>query len=163
MRRYVAVSLFLILGSILCAAADGDKTQTSVCTFDDGKQISLEYPGAAVDKKVSFGDVWTPSDQPIYLFSQAELQAGGATLAPKAYRVFLVPGKDNWTMIINDDVQKAAKYSKDHDVARLTMDTGKLSSAEKRFQMALGHTGPKQCSVRVYYGSTGAFAAFQEK
>jgi Protein of unknown function (DUF2911) len=162
-RRYLLVSLFVIASSLLCAAADGDKTQTTVCTFDDGKQISIEYPAAPGDKKLDFGQVWSPADKPIYLFSQAELQAGTATLPPKAYRVYLVPGKDGWTLILNDDVEKGAKHSKSHDVASLSMDTGKLPSDQKQFQMALGHTGPKQCSVRVYYGSTGAFAALQEK
>lgn len=162
-RTSVLISLFAIVCSLAAGAADSPKTQTSVCTFDDGKQISLEYSPTATDKKLPYGDVWSPDKQPIYLFSQAELQAGGATLPAKAYRVFLIPSKDSWTFVINDDVGKDASHSKDHDVAKLTMDTGKISSPEKEFQMALGHTGPKQCSVRVYYGTTGAFATFDEK
>ena len=162
-RKSVSASLFAILLSIVAIAADTPKTQTSVCTFDDGKQISLEYSPTTTDKKLPEGDVWSPDKQPIYLFSQTELQAGSATLPPKAYRVFLIPGKDSWTFVINDDVAKGASHSNGHDVAKLTMDTGKLPSPEKQFQMALGHTGPKQCSVRVYYGATGAFATLQEK
>ena len=162
-RKSVVVSLFAILCSIVAVAAETAKTQTSVCTFDDGKQISLEYSPATTDKKLPDGDFWSPDKQPIYLFSQAELQAGGATLPAKAYRVFLIPAKGSWTLVINDDVAKDASHSKEHDVAKLTMDTGKISTPEKQFQMALGHTGPKQCSVRLYYGATGAFATFDEK
>jgi hypothetical protein len=147
---------------MVAAAQIAPTQQNSVCTFDDGKQISLRYPAVKADKKLPNGQVWTPG-QPIYLFSQTELEAGGSTLAPKAYRIYLIPGNDKWTLVINDQVDKGAKYSKDHVVAKVPMDLGKLSGPQQDFEMALGHTGPKQCSVRVYYGSTGAFATLQEK
>lgn len=162
-RRYIPVSLFLLVCSILAGATEPAKTRTTVCTFEDGKQISLQYPSAPADKKLNWGDVWSPAGQPIYLFSQADLQAGDTTLPAKAYRIYLVPGKESWTLIVNDNVEKDAAYSKEHDVARLTMDTGKLPSEQKEFQMALGRTGPKHCSIRVYYGPTGAFASMDEK
>ncbi len=154
--------VLLLMACSMAAAQDLPKQETSICTFDDGKQISLRYPAVKADKKLPSGEVWSPANQPIYLFSQAQLQAGGTTLPAKAYRIFLIPGHDQWMMVINDDVDKGASYSKQHDVAKVPMDVGKLSGSPLPFEMALGHTGPKQCSVRVYYGSTGAFAALQE-
>lgn len=159
-----SVSLALFVMAVSMAAQNTASQKTSVCTFDDGKQISLRYPAVKADKKLPAGEVWSPASQPIYLFSQAQLQAGGANLPPKAYRVFLIPGDNQWTLVINDDVDKGASYSQQHDVAKVPMDVGKLSGGQQQpFEIALGHTGPKQCSVRVYYGSTGAFAALQEE
>ena len=163
LRNFFACVCFLVIMAAAGMAQNAAPEQSSVCTFDDGKQISLRYPAVKVEKKLPSGAAWTPGEKPIFLFSQTELDAGGTTLAPKAYRIFLVPENGKWTLLINDNVDKDAHYSKEHDVARVPMDTGKLSQAEPDFEMALGHTGPKRCSLRVYYGTTGAFAAIQEK
>ena len=146
----------------MVALAKDPAEQNKVCTFDDGKAISLRYAGGEKESKLPLGQVWTPGNQPIYLFSQTPFDLGGSTLPAKAYRVFFIPGKENWTLIINEDVAKNDSYSKDHDVARVSMDIGKLSAKQPEFQLVLGHTAPKRCSIRVYYGSIGAFATFHE-
>lgn len=158
-RKSVSLVMGLLAASALTAQ---ESKRTAVCTFGDGKEFSIRYSPAA-EKELPEGKVWTPGGEPIYLFSQAELVVGNKTLEPKAYRIFLIPGKRQWTLVINEDVEKDSKYDQGADVARVQMDTGKLSRPEAQFRLALGRIAPKRCSLRAYHGKVGAFTAISEK
>jgi hypothetical protein len=43
------------------------------------------------------------------------------------------------------------------------MDLGSLGEAEKDVRVSFAHSGPKQCSMRIDYGKTGAFVDFKEQ
>ncbi len=38
-----------------------------------------------------------------------------------------------------------------------------LSEPLKEFTVLFGHTEPKQCNMRIYYGKSGTWAEFKEK
>lgn len=47
----------------------------TVCTFADGQQLSARHPQVIITKDdLPRGKAWSPADQGIYLFSEAELQ-----------------------------------------------------------------------------------------
>jgi hypothetical protein len=43
------------------------------------------------------------------------------------------------------------------------MEIGGVDSPPKKLQVSFAHTGPKVCSIRLYYETTGAFVEFNEK
>lgn len=55
------------------------------------------------------------------------------------------------------------KYDKHLDVVRMGMLMGQLSEPQKEFTVSFGHTEPKQCNMRIYYGKNGTWAEFTEK
>lgn len=140
------------------------KTHNAICTFADGKQMRVSYaPLAAGEKKDLPKDkIWTPGDQPMNLFTQAEIAFEGKTVPPGAYSMFLIPGNNKWTVIVNKDVTAGDKYDPAQDLLRASMQIGQLSDAQP-FQLGFAQMGPKQCSLRIYYGKVGAWTEFDEQ
>jgi hypothetical protein len=97
------------------------------------------------------------------LFSQTDLTVGKTEIPVGAYTMFVIPGKENWTLIINKNVTPGSKYDESQDLVRVPMDTGQLGSPEKQLSVIFGHVGPKHCSMRIYYGKVGAWADFFQK
>jgi hypothetical protein len=139
--------------------------QTATCNFQDGKQISVRYTNdASGDKEeVPAGKVWTPGGQPMLLFTQAELSADKSEIPIGAYSMYIVRYRDNWTLVVNKNVNAGGKYDKHQDLLRMGMQIGELSEAQKQFTLAFGHIEPRQCNLRIYYGKSGMWAEFRER
>jgi hypothetical protein len=54
------------------------------------------------------------------------------------------------------------KYDAQQDLTREPMELGSVDEAERAVTMVLGHIAPKVCSLRLYYGKTGAWVEFKE-
>jgi hypothetical protein len=159
------VGLLLSTGAVAQDPASQPATSTAVCTFADQKQMSVRYNQLVVDKKdeLPLGKLWTPGDAPMDLFTETPLLLNSKEIPVGAYRVYLIPEKDKWTLIVNKDVTAGSKYDEQQDLVRAPMQTGKLPQAEPRFSIYFGHIAPKQCSMRVDVGKTRAWVDFDEK
>jgi len=156
MRTHVVlVGTFLLL----TASAFAQDVQSAFCNFDDQNQVRVQYT-PTVKETPRMGKVWSPG---VTLYVQTPLTLGNSTIGLGAYSVHFLPEKKNWTIVVNKNVSQGATYDASQDVARAPMEIGELPSPEKSLQLAFGHMAPKQCSLRVYYQKTGAFADFQEK
>jgi len=156
MRTHVVlVGTFLLLTT----SAFAQDVQSAFCNFDDQNQVSVQYT-PTVKETPRLGKVWSPG---VTLYVQTPLTLGNSTIGLGAYSVHFLPEKKNWTIVVNKNVSQGATYDASQDVARAPMEIGELPSPEKSLQLAFGHMAPKQCSLRVYYQKTGAFADFQEK
>jgi len=156
MRTHVVLVGTLLL---LTASAFAQDVQSAFCNFDDQNQVSVQYT-PTVKETPRMGKVWSPG---VTLYVQTPLTLGNSTIGLGAYSVHFLPEKKNWTIVVNKNVSQGATYDASQDVARAPMEIGELPSPEKSLQLAFGHMAPKQCSLRVYYQKTGAFADFQEK
>ncbi len=136
---------------------------TAACTFQDGRQLSIQYEKVPSVKKVdmSSGKLWTPGEKPMVLFTQSDLTVGKSEIPVGAYSLYFIPGKGHWTLVINKNVNKG-EYEQQDDLLRAPMDVGQLGTAEP-FNMFFAHLAPKQCNLRIYDGKTGAWAEFHEK
>jgi hypothetical protein len=151
----------LLAGSVLLLAlsAVAQDAKSAFCNFDDDNQVSIQYSSVVKDPPRN-GKVWSPG---VTLYVQTPLTLGNSTLGLGAYSVHFIPEKKSWTLIVNKNVTAGAAYNASDDVARALMDVGELPSNEKDLQLAFAHMAPKQCSLRVYYQKTGAFAEFMQK
>jgi hypothetical protein len=151
----------LTLAIVAIAAARGlaQDPQNAVCNFEDGNQVTVQYPAAVKDEPHN-GHVWSPG---ITLFVQVPLTLAGTQLPLGAYTVYLIPGGKHWTLIVSRNVTPGAPYNSAQDVARAQMDLGELPEAVTQLQLSFAHMSAKQCSLRVYYQKTGAFTDFLEK
>jgi len=164
--------LLLLVLTMICissvALAQGTASNTpatAACTFQSGAQMSVRYERMSVEKNKSLpnDEMWPRKESPMYLFTQSEVTVEGSRLPTGAYRIYVIPQKKTWTLIINKGVSADAAYDQQQDVARVPMETGQLSTPESQVEVALGHSAPKQCSMRIYYGKTGAFVDFKEQ
>jgi Protein of unknown function (DUF2911) len=156
----------LLFSLVAMAAAQNDPKSipTASCSFQDGKQITVRYTNeTSTSRDLPSGKVWTPGGQPMLLFTEAPLVAGNTDIPMGAYSMYIVREKDDWTLVVNKNVSTGNKYDKHLDVVRMGMLMGQLSEPQKEFTVLFGHTEPKQCNMRIYYGKSGTWAEFNEK
>ncbi len=166
MRRSMMLVVLLIvvpMSAIAQQKSDSTQTATAVCTLQDGNQISIRYPVLPEQKRdLRSGEIWPPSNSPIFLFTSVELSLGSVAIPPGAFSVYVIPEKDKWTLIINKGVSTGAAYQQQQDVTRQPMEIAPLPEPQK-LEIAFAQSA-KQCNLRIYYGKTGAFGAdFKEK
>ncbi len=165
-RLALTLALLVVLATGLnTVAQDSKNTETSVCSFEDGKEVSIRYNPAEYPKRYQIpnGKPWAPGDTAILLFTPTDLKAGNATVATGAYSMYILRNKTDWTLIVSRNTKESAPYDATQDVVRIPMGTGKTSAVRTAFSAHLGHIAPKVCSIQINFGDTGAFADFTQK
>jgi hypothetical protein len=99
----------------------------------------------------------------IFLFTETPLIVGTSEIPTGAFSMYLIPDKKKWTLVINKNVTAGSKYDEKQDLVRIPMQIGHVDTPAKRFQVLFVHVSPKQCNMRIYNGSTGAWVEFKEK
>ena len=159
----------LLLGELVVARplpsqqASELQEATATCSFENDKQMSVQYLRSSASERLPVGKVWTPGNSSIFLYTQTDLSLANTPIPVGAYSLFIIPGKDNWTLVVNRNVTPGSKYDEKQDLVRAPMEIGQLSAAEKEFAVSFGRMAARQCSMRLYYGKTGAFVDFTEK
>lgn len=77
--------------------------------------------------------------------------------------MYIIPEKENWTLIVNRNATAGSKYEESQDLVRAPMQVGQTDSPVKTVQVAFAHVAPKECNLRLYYETSGAWAEFLEK
>jgi len=162
----LAVFVLLTLGMVYSSAAQqaSAKESTATCSFQDGKQLTVRYDNDTTSSKnlPAEGRVWAPGGTPMFLFTQSPLSMGNSQIPIGAYSMYIIPRKENWTLILNKNVAKSGKYDEHQDLSRVEMQIGQLSEPNKQFSLFFGHVSPKQCNLRIYFGKIGTWAEFKE-
>jgi len=169
--RVLAVCFVLIAQSFLAASAAAeqadqtDSSATITCDFADEKEITVQYNVSVMSDKDQprNGKIWLPGGSPLTLFTQVPLILNHVELAVGAYTLYVIPNKKEWTLVVSKNVTDPKKYDEKQDLVRAPMEIGGVDSPPKRLQASFAHIAPKQCSIRLYYETTGAFVEFNEK
>ncbi len=94
-------------------------------------QVTITYSSPSVKGRTIFGDlvkfdkVWrTGANEATTFETTDELTVGGEKVAAGKYSLFTIPGKDQWTIIINSEAEQwgVYKYDASKDVARISTD-----------------------------------------
>jgi Protein of unknown function (DUF2911) len=167
--RVLAVCIILIGQSVLAVAAaeqpGADPTATATCDFQDGMEITAQFNGSVMSDKDQprNGKVWLPGGSPITLFTQVPLVLNHVEIPVGAYSVYVIPNKKEWTLVVSKNVTSPKTYDEKQDLVRAPMELGGVNSPPKQLELSFAHVAPKQCSIRLYYETTGAFVDFNEK
>ena len=117
----MALSLIILTSNVFCQEKAGaEKMATVACTFQDGKQMSVRYPEGITthSAKPSVKQLWAPGGSPLVLFTETNLKLTKTVVPPGAYFLYLVPDKENWTLVVNRNVTAGAPYDQQQDVVR---------------------------------------------
>jgi hypothetical protein len=167
--RYFFILLLLTSEIALCRmsfAQESDAlSQAAVCTFSDDKQMTIRYTPVNYDKKNGppFGKAWSPGGTPMALFTEAALVLNNKDIPTAAYNVYLLPDKNNWTLIVSKNVTPGAAYDESQDLVRAPMEMEKLPEMQKTLSMYFGHIAPKKCSLRLDFGMQRMTVEFGEQ
>ena len=99
----------------------------------------------------------------MFLFTQSALSLGNSQIPIGAYSIYFIPGKEDWTLILNKNVTEDSKYDEHQDLSRVEMQIGQISQPYQQFTVIFGHVAPKQCNLRMYVGKIGTWAEFKEQ
>ncbi|MDT8069810.1 MAG: DUF2911 domain-containing protein [Terriglobia bacterium] len=175
MRRLFLFTVLICSLSLANIAFAGDSKssppseQVTSCNFDNGNQVAVRYLPVTAKKSegfgrsVRYGTVWTPDNQAMVMFNSGPTAIENKDLAAGAYTLYLMPNKNDWTLIVSKETDTKTKYDASKDVARIPMDIGDLPSTHNTFEVFLGKTGPNRCSLRIYWQDKGAFATIDGK
>jgi Protein of unknown function (DUF2911) len=163
--RVLAVCFVLITLAAAQQPDANDPTASANCDFADGKEITLQYNSSVMSEKDQphNGKVWLPAGSPMTLFTQVPLTLNHQDLAVGAYSVYVIPNKKEWTLIVSRNVTNPKTYDEKQDLVRAPMELGGISGPPKQLQVSFAHIAPRQCSIRLYYETIGAFVDFNEK
>ena len=97
------------------------------------------------------------------LFTQTALTLGNSQIPEGAYSLYVIPEKENWTLVVNKNVAAGSKYDEKQDLVRAPMQSGEIDNPLKQPKVVFAHVAPKQCNMRLYYEKTGAWVEFKER
>ena len=167
MMLRLAMCVLLGVGMVHSSAAQqaSANSSTATCSFQDGTQLTVRYDKDTISGKNGppEGRVWAPGGTPMFLFTQSVLLIGNSQIPVGAYSMYVIPRKENWTLVVNKNVTEGSKYDEHQDLSRVEMQIGQLSEPNKQFSLFFGHVAPKQCNMRIYFGKIGTWAELKEK
>ena len=100
--------------------------------------ITITYGRPAVNDRTIFGDlvpydeVWrTGANESTALVVSDDVTIEGNELEAGTYSLYTVPGKDEWTIIINSKLSWGTQYDKSKDVLRFTVEPQEADFMER--------------------------------
>lgn len=100
--------------------------------------ITITYGRPAVNDRTIFGDlvpygeVWrTGANESTALVISDDVSIEGNHLEAGTYSLYTIPGKEEWTIIINSNLSWGTQYDKSKDVLRFTVEPQQANHIER--------------------------------
>jgi hypothetical protein len=138
-------TILAIVGFAFTAVfAQNDKPKPSpamtASTVVNGAEVNINYSSPSVKGRtifgglVPYGKVWrTGANEATVISFDQDVTIAGKTIEEGAYGLFTIPGKDEWTIIINEDADQwgSNNYKQEKDIVRFTAKPTANESMEK--------------------------------
>jgi len=161
----ILLSVLMLVPLAVAQQSGAAQSETAICTFEDGKQISARYNSMPAGKSDGppAGKVLVPGGSAMTFFTESDITLGRTAIPPGGYTMYIIPGKKDWTLIVSKNTAVEAKYDDKLDLARAPMETGQLSTPADKLGLYFGHLGPKKCEINVDFGKTRGWVEFRQK
>lgn len=106
---------------------------------------------------VPYGIVWrVGANEAVEFKAFKDLTMGGKSLEAGTYSLFAIPGEEEWTIIVNSDLDYwgAFKYDESKDVIRFTVPTKSLSEVVESFSIKFEDLGSGNAVMRFGWDQT---------
>ncbi|MDB5232843.1 MAG: hypothetical protein JWN76_3648 [Chitinophagaceae bacterium] len=139
-------------------------TQVLIQNFGMGK-IELTYSRPSVKGRAVFkdnselapvGQVWrTGANSATKLRFTDPVTIGGQALDSGTYALYTIPGKNEWTIIINKGSKNwGTEYHQEDDVFRFPVKTDKMDDFMENFTMQFNNIKPESCELQLMWAKT---------
>jgi hypothetical protein len=139
-----------------------DTTKRSIKSAVVGKigdaKITINYHSPGVRKRVIWGglvpydEVWvTGAHDATTIQVDKDFIIGGKKIASGKYAIFTIPGKSNWTVILNKNWEQhlATEYDQKDDVIRFKVKPTKQKKSIERLQYFINNTKNSSGNIEV--------------
>jgi len=125
--------------------------------------VSITYSRPGVKGRTIFGDlvpydkIWrTGANKATAITLGTDATIGGKEVSAGSYSIFTIPGKDEWTIIINSETELwgAGNYDEAKDVARFKVKPGKLAEKVESFTIDFGSFTDEGCNINMSWENT---------
>jgi len=156
MKRIQKISfLFLALLFVATSLNAQDKAdrpsppKTAEATLATGK-VTIDYSSPAVKERVIWGDLvpygkmWrTGANEATTIMLEKDMKVGGKLIPAGKYALFTIPGKDEWTIILNSEWDQwgAYNYEESKDVHRFTVKPKMNKNNQERLMFTISENG----------------------
>jgi hypothetical protein len=137
-------------------------SQTLIQEFGLGK-VTVKYSrpnikGRSLEKDLTpFGEVWRTgaNDATVITFTDA-VTLEGNTVLPGEYALFTIPGKDEWTIILNKETKQwgSYQYKQAEDVLRFKVKPIKLTERLETFSINFSDVMPSSANLDLSWENT---------
>ena len=130
----------------------GDKAVIKV-TYSRPKKNGREIFG----KLVPYDKVWrTGANEATEIKFYQDVEFGGMKLKAGTYSLFTIPGKKEWTIILNSDLDYwgAYSYNDKNDVLRISVPAMELNSTVENFTIQFENKGDKEGIMNLAWDKT---------
>lgn len=139
---FAALMCFCITASTFAQERGNEEPRTSpnatVSQTIGTTDITITYGRPAVNDRTIFGDlvpygeVWrTGANESTALVVSDDVTIEGNKLEAGTYSLYTIPGKDEWTIIINSKLSWGTQYDKSKDVLRFTVEPQEADFIER--------------------------------
>lgn len=156
MKRIQAVTLLflalLFAGGAVHAQDKADRPsppKTAEAQLASGKVI-IDYSSPAVKERaiwgdlVPFGKMWrTGANEATTIMLEKDMKVAGKLIPAGKYALFTIPGKDEWTVVINSEWDQwgSNNYKKESDVHRFKVKPTANAENQERLTFTVSENG----------------------
>lgn len=167
--KKISIFITAILCSLLTLSTEAQvlmpqvsSAQTLIQEFGLG-QITVKYSRPNIKgRNVSAdlapnGEVWrTGANNATVITTTEAITMEGKQIAPGEYALFTIPGKDEWTIILNKETKQWGSYSykQSEDVLRFKVKPVKLNDRAETFSIAFNNVMPSTSRLDLLWGNT---------
>ncbi len=123
--------------------------KTAEAELASGK-VTIDYSSPAVKDRVIWGELvpydkmWrTGANEATTLMLEKDMKVGGKLIPAGKYALFTIPGKDEWTVVINSEWDQwgAYNYDKSKDVHRFKVKPQMAEENQERLMFVIEENG----------------------
>lgn len=165
-KIWLAIACFVSIQSMAqIKMPAASSTQTMSQEFGLGK-IDISYSRPNIKGRTLFTDgallaptgvVWrTGANASTKVTFSDPVTIGGKTLPAGSYGLFTIPGKDEWTIILNTNSKGwgSFQYNEAEDVVRVKVKPQTTNVATETFTINIGNITAETCSLSLQWGKT---------
>jgi hypothetical protein len=151
--------LFFENSSAQLIMPQSSSSQTIIQEFGLGR-ITVKYSrpnikGRSVEKDLApFGEVWRTgaNDATVITFTDAVNLEGNA-IAAGEYAIFTIPGKNEWTIILNKETKQwgSYQYKQTEDVIRFNVKPIKVNEKSETFSIRFSNVMPSSANLDLVW------------
>lgn len=164
-KTVLAFCLFISLGAMAqIKMPQPSTTQTIVQDFGLGK-IEVTYSRPNIKGRKLFGEntelapigkIWrTGANSATKLKITEAMSVAGNNLDTGTYAVYTIPGKDEWTLIINKGSKNwgASEYTETNDIFRTNVKSTKTKNFSETFYIQFANVKAESCDMQLVWGN----------
>jgi hypothetical protein len=164
-RSIASLACTLVLAASSFAQDSKPSPAETATVSLNGHPVTINYSAPSmrgrkiVGELVPYGKVWrTGANEATSLKTDVALKVGGTAVPAGSYTLYSLPDSSGWMLIINKQTgQFGTEYHQEQDLARIPMQSKKLSSPQEKMSISFENTHGKATELHIKWENTDEY------